>query len=87
MVKDLYLFDRNLTFRFIFDKDRANLSLERDLAERTKHFSMEEFRALRDLMLLYEEGAVEDPHPSQSISSIAPHHISTSNQGLLLKPF
>lgn len=55
-IKDLYLFAHNLIFRFIFDKDRKKLNLEKELTERTKHFSMQEFRALRDLILLYEEG-------------------------------
>lgn len=58
-IKDLYLFARNLTYRFIFDKDRQSLNLEKELAEKTKHFTMNEFKALRDLMLLYEEGATE----------------------------
>lgn len=56
----MYLFARNLTDKLIFDKDRAKLNLEHELAEHTKHFRMEEFPALRDLMLLYDGGAVED---------------------------
>ena len=59
-IKDLYLFARNLTFKFIFDEDRHNISLERELTERTKDFTMDEFRALRDLMLLYDEGCTDD---------------------------
>lgn len=55
-IKDLYLFAHNLTFRFIFDKDRQRLNLEKELAERTKHFSMQEFRALRNLMLFTKRG-------------------------------
>lgn len=51
-IKDLYFFAHNLTFKFVFDKDQAQLKLERELVERTKHLSMDEFHALRDLMLL-----------------------------------
>lgn len=63
-IKDLYLFARNLASKFIFDKERKQANLERELVKRTKHFSMEEFRALRDLMLLYDEGATDDTSSS-----------------------
>lgn len=59
-IKDLYLFARNLTFKFIYDKERHNINLERELSERTQAFTMDEFRALRDLMLLYDEGSTDD---------------------------
>lgn len=55
-IKDVYLFARNLTFHFILDKDRQKFNLEKELAERTKHFSMQEFRALQELMLLFDAG-------------------------------
>lgn len=64
-IKDLYLFVRNLTFKFIFDKDCQNINLECKLTERTRDFTMEKFHALRDVILLYDEGATEDPSGSQ----------------------
>lgn len=60
-IKDLYLFARNLTFKFIYDKGRQNTNLERELTERTKDFTMDEFCSLHDLMLLYDEGFTDDP--------------------------
>lgn len=69
-IKDLYLFARNLTFNFIFDKDRQKAHLERELTEWTKHFTMEEFRTLRDLMLLYEEGATKSDPGSTLVDSL-----------------
>lgn len=78
-IKDLYLFARNLTFKFIFDKDRHNTNLERELTERTKHFTMEKFHALRDLMLLYDEGNTEDlPGPGR-VTPLKPSSTSLSN--------
>ena len=62
-IKDLYLFARNLTYKFIFDGDRACVGLEHELAERTKQFTVAEFRALRDLMLLYDESNPEHTEP------------------------
>lgn len=60
-IKDLYLFARNLTFKLIYDKDRQNTNLERELTERTRNFTMDEFCALHDLMLLYDEGSTMTP--------------------------
>lgn len=53
-----------------------------ELEERTKHFSMNEFRALRDLMLLYNEGAVEDiaPSPAPPLGTLpAPSTVTTAS--------
>lgn len=86
-IKDLYLFVHNLTFKFIFDKQHAKRNLERELAECTKHFSMEEYRALRDLMLMYDEGAVEDSGPSPVVPLTAPQIITTPTRGPVSKPF
>lgn len=60
-IKDPYLFARNLTVRFIFDRDRQSLNMERELVKRTKHFTMQEFRALRDLMLHFDKGEADSP--------------------------
>lgn len=73
-IKDLYLFTQNVTFIFIFDKDRKKLNLEKELTKRTKHFSMQAFRALGNLMLLYEEGDTDNDSlvVSESFSSLVP---------------
>lgn len=63
-IKDLYLFTRRLTYKYIFDSDRNQKRLEKDHTEQIKHFTMDEFRALRDLMLLYEESSGESSAPS-----------------------
>lgn len=86
-IKDLYLFARNLTFKYTFDKSHQQTQLERELTERTKHFSMEEFRALPDLMLLYNEGSTDDvdPPPSGQRSS-APHTESYTKPKPMFKP-
>lgn len=59
-IKDLYFFTHNLTFIYIFDIERQQAHFEKELTEWTKHFTMEEFKTFCDLMLLYEEGAIED---------------------------
>lgn len=51
----------------MYDKERKNAQLEHALLEHTKNYTMQEFRALRDLMLLYEES---NPEPAQTQSSI-----------------
>ncbi|XP_077335488.1 E3 SUMO-protein ligase KIAA1586 homolog [Lithobates pipiens] len=77
-IKDIYLFARNLTYKFIYDKDRRNLNLEKELAEKTKDYSMQEFRALRDLMLLYDEGQVEVETTLEASSTPVPvSHLPT----------
>lgn len=52
---------RNLTYKFIFDRDRSRAREEREFSERIKHFKMAEFRALRDLILLLEENDSGEP--------------------------
>lgn len=69
-IKDLYLFAWKLTFKYIFHKDRQNINLKHKLTEHTKYFIMEAFHALRDLMLLYEEGAIEDSSGSTQDGSL-----------------
>lgn len=54
-LKDLYLFSRKLTYKFIFDQDHIRSKQDKELAESIKHFTMAEFRAFRDLVLLLEE--------------------------------
>ena len=84
-IKDIYLFARNLTYKFIFDQDRTRVGLERELSERTKQFTVAEFRALRDLMLLYDESNpehIESSSSSNSSLSEAPPPIRPSR-----KPF
>lgn len=54
-IKDVYLFTQNMIHKFLFDKDRLRAKEERDFSESIKHFKMEDFRALHDLMLLLDE--------------------------------
>lgn len=55
LIKDIHIFVINLTYKFLFDKDRTRAKEEKDLSESIKHFKMAEFRALRDLILLLDE--------------------------------
>lgn len=54
-IKDVYLFSRNLTYKFLFDKQVLQSKQDKAITEQVKHFSMEDFRVLRDLILLLEE--------------------------------
>lgn len=54
-IKDLYLFSRKLTYKFLYDQDRICCKQDGELAESIKHFTMAEFRSFRDLILLLEE--------------------------------
>lgn len=54
-IKDVYLFTRNLTYKFLLDKDYLQSKQDRQIPERIKHYIMEDFRALRNLMLLLDE--------------------------------
>lgn len=56
-IKDL--FARKLTFNYMFDQDRRCVNLEKELAEKNKNVTIAESRALRDLILLLDEGEVE----------------------------
>lgn len=49
------MFVRSLTYRYMFDQDGVRTKQEREFSESIKHYTMAEFRALRDLMLLLEE--------------------------------
>lgn len=53
-IKDLYLFACNLTFKYIFDKDRGQLNLERELAYRRKE-------------TLHNGGVLGTPRPPASL--------------------
>lgn len=50
----------------MFDSNHQNMYLESELTERTRHFSMEEFCAPRNLMLLYDESNTSDTSNSQT---------------------
>lgn len=54
-IKDLYLFCRKLTYKYLFDDQHIRFKRDKELSESIKHFTMEEFRAFRDLILLLEE--------------------------------
>lgn len=43
-IKDAYLFSRNLTFKFLFDKEYLQSKQDKFISEQVKHFSMEDFR-------------------------------------------
>lgn len=59
-IKDLYLCAQKLTYKYIFDEEcKKNKKIERKLFEQVKHFSMNEFRALTDLMILYYEDVID----------------------------
>lgn len=55
LVKDLYLFTRKLTFKYLFDKDRTKKAEEKTEADQYKGYTMADFRALRDLIQLLNE--------------------------------
>lgn len=78
MIKDLYLFVQNLTYKFLFDSHRQNTNLERGLTERTRHFTMAEFCALRDLMLLYDESNINNISHAQLEPSEVPHETTVT---------
>lgn len=53
LVKDLHLFARNLTYKYIFDNDRGRVAWrEEDLY---KGFKVQDFRALKILIQLLDE--------------------------------
>lgn len=64
------MFIRNLTYKFLFDKDRLRAKEEREFSESIKHFRMEEFWALRDLMLLLDEN--NDTNPIECTTATPP---------------
>ena len=68
VIKDLYLFARKLTYKFIFDPDKKRLREERELSEQIKKYSMKEFRALRDLILLLDENDTSNSSPTNEPS-------------------
>lgn len=59
--KDLYLFCRKLTYKFLFDHERILSKQDRDISESIKHSTMDERRAFRDLILLLEESDSSEP--------------------------
>lgn len=73
------MFIRNLTYKFLFDPDRLRTKEERKFSESIKHFKMDEFRALRDLILLLEENDTMS-HNNIPTSVPGPSPIPTNNQ-------
>lgn len=68
-IKDLYLFCRKLTYKYLFDDQRIRSKWDKELSESIKHFIMEEFRAFRDLILLLEESeTAESSIPTTDIT-------------------
>lgn len=59
-LKDLYLFSRNLTYKFLFDSDRCRSIQDKQISEQVKNYTMEEFRVLRDLIILLDENDHSD---------------------------
>lgn len=47
VIKDLYLFVRKLTYKFIFNPDKKRKREEKELSEKIKKFTMRDFRALK----------------------------------------
>lgn len=55
--------------KFLFDHDQIRSKQDRDLSKSIKHFTMEEFRAFRDLILLLEENETVDPPTHNTITN------------------
>lgn len=64
------MFTRNLTYKFLFDPDRLRTKEEREFLESIKHFKMDEFRALRDLILLLEENDTMSQNDTPTPASV-----------------
>lgn len=67
-IKDLYLFSRNLTYKFLFDNDRLQSIQDKQILEQVKNYTMEDFQALQDLILLLDENNHSDQIDTSSIS-------------------
>lgn len=59
IVKDLYLFTRKLTFKYVNDKDRTRKVEDKSDIDQYKGYTMADFRALRDLIQLLNENQEE----------------------------
>lgn len=66
IIKDPHLFSRKLTYKFLFDHDRQEKQKNLIEQEIWKDFTVAEFRALKDLVLLLEEN---DTDPTQMVGS------------------
>lgn len=77
LIKDIYMFACNLTYRYMFDQDSVRARQEQEFSKSIKHYTMEDFRALRDLMLLLEENN-DDIDPTSTNSQSVPNVTSQS---------
>lgn len=76
MVKDINIFERRLTYKYMYDKERKKIKQEMIEREQWKGFTVRDFMALKDLIDLLDEneaamgGSVEGGPPVGSIGGL-----------------